>query len=90
MATNADFSQLTERVNEAQAKIKAAACTSRDELQAQVEQAQTTAEQQAEEIKAEAAQPPYRGRHRLADYEGQLALAHHGAASEGRRQEGRG
>jgi hypothetical protein len=55
-ATHARFSQLTEKVNEAQAKIKTATHASRDELQAQVERAQNIAEQQADEMKANTAQ----------------------------------
>src|SRR5690348_14567367 len=56
MATAVDFSQLTESVNEAQAKIKAAARQTRDSLRAQVEQAQRDAEEQAGMLQAERAQ----------------------------------
>jgi hypothetical protein len=56
MTANENFSQLTDQVNEAQAKVKAAAGQSRAELQAQVELAQASAEQQAGEMKAQAAQ----------------------------------
>jgi len=52
----ADFSQLTERVNEAQSEIKATLTKDRDQLQSQVQQAQSKAEQQADEIKAKGAQ----------------------------------
>jgi hypothetical protein len=52
----ADFSQLTDRVNEAQAEIKATLAKDRDRLRAQVQQAQGKAEQQADEIKAKGAQ----------------------------------
>jgi hypothetical protein len=49
---SADFSQLTEKVNEAQAQIKGTMSKGRDELRAQVEQAQAIAEQQADEMRA--------------------------------------
>ena len=55
MTAQEDFSQLGQRIDEAQAKVEAAARQSRDELQAEVEQAQSSAEQKADEIKAEAA-----------------------------------
>ena len=51
----AEFSQLTEKVNEAQAQIEAITGKGRDELRAQVEQAQSKAEQQADHIKAKTA-----------------------------------
>jgi hypothetical protein len=56
MATAVDFRQLTESVNEAQVKIKAAASQTRDTLRAQVEQAQHDAEEQAVLLQAETAQ----------------------------------
>lgn len=55
MTDNENFSQLTDKVNEAQAKVKAAATKGRAELQAQVEQAQSGAEQEAGKIKAKSA-----------------------------------
>jgi hypothetical protein len=54
MATNATFNQLQDRVNEANVKIKAAATENRAALQAQVEQAKSTAEQLAGQIPAQA------------------------------------
>jgi len=51
---SADFSQLTEKVNEAQAEIKATMSKGRNEMQAQVERAQSKAEQQADEMKNKA------------------------------------
>jgi hypothetical protein len=51
-----DFSQLTDSVNEAQAKIQAAARQTRDNLRTQVEQAQRDAEEQAGLLQAETAQ----------------------------------
>lgn len=55
MTAQENFSQLGQRIDEAQAKVEAAARQSRDELQAEVEQAQSSAEQKADEIKAQAA-----------------------------------
>ena len=49
---SADFSQLAEKVNEAQAQIKGTMSKGREELRAQVEQAQAIAEQQADEMRA--------------------------------------
>lgn len=51
-----DFSQLTEKVNEAQAQIQETMRKGRDALRAQVEQAQDKVEQQADQMKAKAAQ----------------------------------
>ena len=53
---SADFSQLTDKVNEAQAQIRATMAKSRNELLAQVDRAQTVAEQQADELRANTAQ----------------------------------
>ena len=55
MTAEESFSQLGHKIDEAQAKVAAAASKSRDELQAEVEQAQSSARQKADEIKAQAA-----------------------------------
>jgi len=53
MTAKENFSQLTDKVNEAQANVQAAMSKDRADLQAQVEQAQSSAEQKAGEIKAQ-------------------------------------
>lgn len=54
--TNDRFNELAQKVSEAQVDIKAALNKSRDELVAQVDQAQTTAEQQADRMNAKSPQ----------------------------------
>jgi hypothetical protein len=56
MADNADFSKVTDRVNEAQANIKATAGKNRAQLQAQVEQAQDSAKKGAGQARTKATQ----------------------------------
>jgi hypothetical protein len=55
MTAQDNFSELTDRINQAQVKVEAAARQGRDQLAAEVQQAQVSAEQKAEEIKAQAA-----------------------------------
>jgi TolA-binding protein len=55
MSASESFSQLTEKINQAQAKVEATAHQTREQLQADVQQAQASAEETAEEIKAQAA-----------------------------------
>ena len=50
MTTSVDFGQLTDTVKQAQDEIKSAAAQNRAQLQAKVERARNTAEQQASKI----------------------------------------